>query len=146
MANPITNQRWAVSAFGTATAASLTAGDAVYCTSPLRHSAGLTVVSGTPAGQWERAQELFAPARGGVFASARLRVTDLQLGLGFLPVGQRPRFARVAPEIPFSPTCRPLGHTLRAEGAPRPGRGVWLRDDHGVHAPFTSGKARALGW
>jgi putative long chain acyl-CoA synthase len=79
-------------------------------------------------------------------ATARLRMTDLQLGLGSLPAAQRPHLVQVVPEIPLSPTCPPLAHVLRAEGASRPGRGVWCRDDHGVHAPFTSAKARVLGW
>nr|WP_169727328.1 alpha/beta fold hydrolase [Segniliparus rugosus] len=372
VATPMTNQRWAVSAFGTATAASLSASDTVYCTSPLHHSAGLvvgwggavasgarialseyndvshndperffeevhrygvTVVSytwtqlrpvlaemekrrsaeqrlpirlfvgsGIPAGQWERVQEQFAPARvveffasvqgGAVLANvrgvkpgskgrplpgaarlelgaydasadqlvlgqrgfvrrakpgepgvlivkptleqesflsrrgifeqcdewvitdhifrrdddgdfwlldnrsaliraqdgpiwsqpildaldripavdlavvyrtqtagqelavaavtlrpgARLRATDLQLGLGPVPASERPHLVRVVPEIPLSPTYRPIGYKLQADGTPRPGRGVWCRDEDGEYAPFTAAKARSLGW
>lgn len=47
----VTNHRWALSAFGTATAAALGAGDTVYCLAPLHHSAGLLVsVGGALAG------------------------------------------------------------------------------------------------
>ncbi len=47
----VTNHRWALSAFGTATAAALGSGDTVYCLAPLHHSAGLLVsVGGALAG------------------------------------------------------------------------------------------------
>ncbi|OZC46973.1 acyl-CoA synthetase [Rhodococcus sp. RS1C4] len=47
----ITNHRWALSAYGTATAAGLSSGDTVYCLAPLHHSAGLLVsVGGALAG------------------------------------------------------------------------------------------------
>lgn len=47
----ITNHRWALSAFGTATAAALTRGDTVYCITPLHHPSGLlTSVGGAVAG------------------------------------------------------------------------------------------------
>lgn len=78
--------------------------------------------------------------------AVRLRATDLRLGLGALPPAQRPQVVRVVSEIPLSPAYRPLGHKLQAEGAPRPGRGVWLRDKDGGYTPFTAAKARALGW
>ncbi|HET8992472.1 MULTISPECIES: alpha/beta fold hydrolase [unclassified Rhodococcus (in: high G+C Gram-positive bacteria)] len=39
----ITNHRWALSAFGTATAAALDRGDTMYCLAPLYHSSGLLV-------------------------------------------------------------------------------------------------------
>lgn len=39
----ITNHRWALSAFGTATAASLDRSDTMYCLAPLHHSSGLLV-------------------------------------------------------------------------------------------------------
>ena len=42
----VTNYRWAVSAFGTATAADLDGDDTVYCLAPLHHSAGLLVSIG----------------------------------------------------------------------------------------------------
>ncbi|MEE2032218.1 acyl-CoA synthetase [Rhodococcus chondri] len=42
----ITNYRWALSAFGTASAASLGRGDTVYCLAPLHHSSGLLVSFG----------------------------------------------------------------------------------------------------
>ncbi|MCX4094399.1 AMP-binding protein [Nocardia sp. alder85J] len=42
----ITNHRWALSAFGTATAADLDRGDTVYCLAPLHHSSGLLVSLG----------------------------------------------------------------------------------------------------
>ncbi|MDV2475403.1 AMP-binding protein [Rhodococcus zopfii] len=42
----ITNHRWALSAFGTATAAALGRGDTVYCLAPLHHSSGLLVSLG----------------------------------------------------------------------------------------------------
>lgn len=42
----VTNYRWALSAFGTATAASLGRGDTVYCLAPLHHSSGLLVSFG----------------------------------------------------------------------------------------------------
>ncbi|MCL2532823.1 MAG: acyl-CoA synthetase [Nocardiaceae bacterium] len=42
----ITNYRWALSAFGTASAASLSRGDTVYCLAPLHHSSGLMVTLG----------------------------------------------------------------------------------------------------
>src|SRR5690606_41366430 len=37
----ITNHRWALSAFGTASAAALTSADTVYCITPLHHPSGL---------------------------------------------------------------------------------------------------------
>ncbi|MDF0530976.1 AMP-binding protein [Tsukamurella sp. 8J] len=47
----ITNARWALSAFGTASAAKLTEADTVYCLTPLSHSSGLlTSVGGAVAG------------------------------------------------------------------------------------------------
>ena len=47
----VTNYRWAVSAFGTASAADLGRNDTVYCLAPLHHSAGLLVsVGGAIAG------------------------------------------------------------------------------------------------
>ncbi|MFC8528714.1 AMP-binding protein [Nocardia sp. NPDC057227] len=42
----ITNHRWALSAFGTATSADLDRGDTVYCLAPLHHSSGLLVSLG----------------------------------------------------------------------------------------------------
>ncbi|WP_282776588.1 MULTISPECIES: AMP-binding protein [unclassified Nocardia] len=42
----ITNHRWALSAFGTATAADLDRRDTVYCLAPLHHSSGLLVSLG----------------------------------------------------------------------------------------------------
>jgi putative long chain acyl-CoA synthase len=42
----ITNYRWALSAFGTASSAGLDDGDTVYCLAPLHHSAGLLVAVG----------------------------------------------------------------------------------------------------
>ncbi|MQY30916.1 AMP-binding protein [Nocardia aurantia] len=42
----VTNHRWALSAFGTATAADLDRGDTVYCLAPLHHSSGLLVSLG----------------------------------------------------------------------------------------------------
>ncbi len=42
----ITNHRWAVSAFGTASAADLDRRDTVYCLAPLHHSSGLLVSLG----------------------------------------------------------------------------------------------------
>src|SRR5690606_40090586 len=47
----ITNHRWALSAFGTASAAALTSADTVYCITPLHHPSGLlTSVGGAVAG------------------------------------------------------------------------------------------------
>ncbi|NKS62719.1 AMP-binding protein, partial [Rhodococcus hoagii] len=42
----ITNFRWALSAFGTASAASLSRSDTVYCLAPLHHSSGLMATLG----------------------------------------------------------------------------------------------------
>ncbi|MCV7299992.1 alpha/beta fold hydrolase [Mycobacterium barrassiae] len=42
----ITNFRWALSAFGTASAANLGRGDTVYCLTPLHHQSGLLVALG----------------------------------------------------------------------------------------------------
>lgn len=42
----ITNHRWALSAFGTATAASLNQSDTVYCLTPLHHPSGLLMALG----------------------------------------------------------------------------------------------------
>ncbi|WP_241386346.1 AMP-binding protein [Rhodococcus sp. CH91] len=42
----VTNYRWALSAFGTATAASLGRSDTMYCLAPLHHSSGLLVSFG----------------------------------------------------------------------------------------------------
>ena len=42
----ITNYRWALSAFGTASAAALTRADTVYCLTPLHHQSGLLVSLG----------------------------------------------------------------------------------------------------
>ncbi|MGI9161394.1 MAG: acyl-CoA synthetase [Mycobacterium sp.] len=42
----ITNYRWALSAFGTASAAALTSSDTVYCLTPLHHQSGLLVSLG----------------------------------------------------------------------------------------------------
>ncbi|GAA4387174.1 AMP-binding protein [Tsukamurella soli] len=50
-AKRVTNSRWGLSAFGTASAAQLTAADTVYCLTPLSHSSGLlTSVGGAVAG------------------------------------------------------------------------------------------------
>ncbi len=46
VARQITNFRWAVSAFGTASAANLGRGDTVYCLTPLHHQSGLLVALG----------------------------------------------------------------------------------------------------
>jgi putative long chain acyl-CoA synthase len=46
IARQITNYRWALSAFGTASAANLSAGDTVYCLTPLHHQSGLLVSLG----------------------------------------------------------------------------------------------------
>lgn len=47
----VTNHRWALSAFGTASAARLTAASTVYCLSPLHHPSGLlTALGGAVAG------------------------------------------------------------------------------------------------
>ncbi|MDT5146954.1 MAG: putative long chain acyl-CoA synthase, partial [Mycobacterium sp.] len=39
----VTNHRWALSAYGTATAAALSRGDTIYCPTPLHHPSGLMV-------------------------------------------------------------------------------------------------------
>jgi putative long chain acyl-CoA synthase len=61
----ITNHRWALSAFGTASVASLTRSDTVYCITPLHHPSGLlTAVGGAVAGGSRIALSRgFAPAR-----------------------------------------------------------------------------------
>ncbi|WP_083410711.1 acyl-CoA synthetase [Mycolicibacterium rutilum] len=46
IARQITNARWAISAFGTASAANLGRGDTVYCLTPLHHQSGLLVALG----------------------------------------------------------------------------------------------------
>ncbi|BBY29906.1 acyl-CoA synthetase [Mycolicibacterium sediminis] len=46
VARQITNFRWALSAFGTASAANLERGDTVYCLTPLHHQSGLLVSVG----------------------------------------------------------------------------------------------------
>ncbi len=46
VAKQITNYRWALSAFGTASAAALDRGDTVYCLTPLHHESGLLVSLG----------------------------------------------------------------------------------------------------
>ena len=49
--NRITNRRWALSAFGTASSAALSGADTVYCVTPLSHPSGLlTSVGGAIAG------------------------------------------------------------------------------------------------
>lgn len=49
---PITNHRFAMSAFGAASAAGLTSGDTVYCLPPLHHASGLlTTLGATVAGR-----------------------------------------------------------------------------------------------
>ncbi|ULE35886.1 acyl-CoA synthetase [Mycobacterium sp. IDR2000157661] len=45
-ARQITNYRWALSAFGTASAANLSRNDTVYCLTPLHHQSGLLVALG----------------------------------------------------------------------------------------------------
>ncbi|MCT7659983.1 acyl-CoA synthetase [Mycobacterium sp. CPCC 205710] len=46
IARQITNARWAISAFGTASAANLSRSDTVYCLTPLHHQSGLLVALG----------------------------------------------------------------------------------------------------
>ena len=46
VAKQITNHRWALSAFGAASAAALGSGDTVYCLTPLHHQSGLLVALG----------------------------------------------------------------------------------------------------
>ena len=46
VARQITNARWAISAFGTASAANLSRSDTVYCLTPLHHQSGLLVALG----------------------------------------------------------------------------------------------------
>jgi putative long chain acyl-CoA synthase len=46
VAKQITNYRWALSAFGTASTATLSRGDTVYCLTPLHHESGLLVSLG----------------------------------------------------------------------------------------------------
>ncbi|RAV09306.1 acyl-CoA synthetase [Mycolicibacterium sp. GF69] len=46
VAKQITNARWAISAFGTASAANLSRADTVYCLTPLHHQSGLLVALG----------------------------------------------------------------------------------------------------
>ncbi len=46
MVKEVTNHRWALSAYGTATAAALGRGDTIYCLTPLHHPSGLMVSLG----------------------------------------------------------------------------------------------------
>ncbi len=65
-ANRITNGRWALSAFGTAAAASLSDGDTVYSVTPISHPSGLmTSIGGAVAGgsRIAMASEAFTPER-----------------------------------------------------------------------------------
>ena len=52
VAKQITNYRWALSAFGTASTAALSRSDTVYCLTPLHHQSGLLVAS---AARWSAA-------------------------------------------------------------------------------------------
>ncbi|HEX4106504.1 MAG TPA: AMP-binding protein [Solirubrobacteraceae bacterium] len=50
-AQAITNRRWALSAFGTASSAALTSADTVYCVTPIYHTSGLLMsIAGAVAG------------------------------------------------------------------------------------------------
>lgn len=46
-ANRITNRRWALSAYGTASAAAMTSADRTYCWTPIQHPTGLLVAVGS---------------------------------------------------------------------------------------------------
>ena len=53
-ANRITNRRWALSAFGTASSAALSSSDTVYCVTPISHPSGLLTSIGGAVGGGSR--------------------------------------------------------------------------------------------
>ena len=138
-ANRITNRRWALSAFGTASSAALTDADTVYSVTPLYHPSGLLMSIGG------------AIAGGARLAMAGASIPDL-LGRGpplrrdrrllHVDAAARPRRGAAATRrarAPGAPVHR-LGHAARAvaphRGALRPGaRARVLRLDRGRGDP-----------
>jgi putative long chain acyl-CoA synthase len=60
---------------------------------------------------------------GGTIPSA-----DLSEALADLPVGNRPDFVHVVPEMALSASFRPLVSPLREAGIPKPARNAWYLD------------------
>lgn len=116
-ANRITNRRWALSAFGTASSAALSSSDTVYCVTPISHPSGLLTSIG-----------------GAVGGGARLALTpsfdpatfwDEVRRYGITVVSYTWTMARVLVDAPVDPSER--DHPIRlfiGSGMPS---GLWRR-------------------
>lgn len=114
----ITNHRWALSAFGTATAAALTRSDTVYCITPLHHPSGLlTSVGGAVAGG-----SRIALSRG--FDPARFDEEVLRYGVTVVSYTWTLTRELVARPAPKAGAPQPPIRLFMGSGMPR---GLWRR-------------------
>ena len=115
----ITNYRWALSAFGTATAAALGHGDTVYCLAPVHHSAGLLASLGA---RWRAVRGSHCPAAS-IRSASRRRCTGTASPWWRTPGRCCARSSTIRSfalgRQPSGPPVHRVGHARRACGGAR---------------------------
>ncbi|MFM9379393.1 AMP-binding protein [Gordonia sp. VNK21] len=78
--------------------------------------------------------------------TASVTPTQLRVGLGELPADERPHLIQVVDEVPVSESYRPLAAGFARRGVPRPGPGIWYRDEQGRYRRYTRSAAANIEW
>ena len=79
-------------------------------------------------------------------SAASITPTQLRVGLGELEADQRPHVVMIVPELPRTESYRVYGGDYARRGLPKPGPGIWYRDDESRYRRYTASAAKHLGW